>query len=354
MSDSEETAAAETRSGSRKREPAGDGEEGGHEAKKQRTVKYVYKPEMYLDADGNRISNYGDYRRGLTMAQNAKKCAFREDMSEHDNGRMRRYLTRRFRGDPVSFFKKWDLDDIVYDHKEEWAVDKNETMAFAIFVQFTVYVDNETAEREAERAKNADKRIGMGLVKKRLNLNEVRIAQDKKSNLIFNPISLCQRRLRQLSSRRRSKARTLIDCIAEVYNYSGEPLSAEMFQELWDAKCSEPHTSVQDNQLLGIVKFVVASILRGDKKYLLVVYEILLGNVGKICAPQTHRYLISVLDECENAAVLAGSVAVASRAPDFAASPSLSDDYDEDTDSSSDACSSDSSEDEDYNEYDEL
>ena len=224
----------------------------------------------------------GDDKELIEFARKQRVRMYGDGDSEASDARVRAYMTSIFKDDPVSFFLAWDMDAVLHDNRKEWVADPKHITALNVNVQFKLHMDNKTV-RASGRSSS-----GKGAASyKRPSDVDILSSADKGVTFYFEAVSSCSRRLRQLAARQHSKARTYIDCVMEVYNFDpSKGLSQEMYSDLMDAKRSEPKSSIQDNQMLGIIKMVMGSILKGERKYSLVIYEMLLGRIGATCAPK--------------------------------------------------------------------
>lgn len=277
---------------------------------KNKLYRYLYRPDKLYNEDGLPLvgaDDDDDEESDAEIARAQRRRIYELGDKSKNNARVRAHLADCFKSDPSSFFQEWDMNKVVHDSRAQWIEDAEYVSSINISVQFVLYMDNKsvrsTGRGSARQNPNRHKRPTQV---------DVLNSKDKNETFYFERVAICARRQRQFSGRQHSKARTFIDCIVEVYNYDrSKGLTPAMVQEISDAKQSEPRSSIADNQMLGIVKMVVNSILRGERKYFLVVYRMLIDKIGAECAPRTHKYLVNLIEHFESLAVKSASSSIA-------------------------------------------
>lgn len=265
---------------------------------KKKLYRYLYRPDLLESEEGEPLVDKDDELSAIEVARAQRRRIYKRGDKKKNCARVRSHLASCFKSKPDAFFQEWDIDRIVHGSREHWVEDPEYVAAVNISVQFVLYMDNKSV-RNTGRGSSRQNPARY----KRPSQQDVLEATDKNETFYFERVAICARRQRQFSGRQHSKARTFIDCIVEVYNYDrSEGLTPEMMQEINDAKQSEPRSSIADNQMLGIVKMVVNSILAGERKYFLVVYQMLIGEIGAKCAPNTHAYLVDFIGHFEKLA----------------------------------------------------
>jgi hypothetical protein len=275
----------------------------------KRIFRYLYRPDKLEREDGVCLVDDEDELSGAEVSRAQHRRIFEHGNKKKNNARVRSHLAGCFKKDPCSFFQEWDMDRVVHSSREQWVEDPEYVAAINISVQFVLYMDNQSV-RNTGRGSSRQNPVRY----KRPSQSDVLEAADKNETFYFERVAICARRQRQFSGRQHSKARTFIDCIVEVYNYDrSKGLTPEMVQEINEAKRSEQRSGIADNQMIGIIKMVVNSILAGERKYFLVVYRMLLGEIGAKCAPRTHAYLTEFIGHFERLALNSRSIEVSDR-----------------------------------------
>lgn len=256
-----------------------------------------YSPENFVDSDGKYIvgPRNGDIsrKRVRQFARRQVTRVYGGESTDTCNKRVRRHLTHSFRANPTAFFSPIDHETLIYDSREQWLVPDEHVTALTVNLQFKLF---RRVNDKRKSRKNAHDRDAYNQQLERCKApteEEILSASDKNVTFYFEYVYDTNVRLRQLGGRQHNKARTHIDCVVEVYNYeTGRPLTTGMRAELARAKrTTKGAGSASDRQLLGTISHVVNSILAGERKFMLVVYDLLRGPVGATCAPQTHAYL---------------------------------------------------------------
>lgn len=281
------------------------------DARLETPPRVAYRPDRFLSMSGSPlVGKCTDSRKRRRQIADEQVCGvYRGEDTEKQNKRVRTYLTDTFRDDPLAFFKPFDHERLVFASRAHWLFDDDHIMAFVFNIQFKIFRRNGNGGKVYARSYRRGSSRSTDVYERQLQRcqkpSEEEILSTAKKNITFwtEYVNDTSRRLRQLGGRQFNKASTHIDCVVEIYNSrTGVPLSADMRNELMRAKRTKiPGTSTTaDRQLLGVVSHVLNSILRGEQRFFLVVYDTLLGRIGKSCAPRTHAFLRDCIGRFEN------------------------------------------------------
>ncbi len=198
----------------------------------------------------------------------ASTSSYKKEKEEDTDSarRISKYLKTEFPGNDLSFFKPWALDSILYRHVLDWGVPKT-INALAVYVQFIWY--GTTFEKHLNNRRKND------------NIT-----------IVFDLIS-CHpsRRLQQIMNRKRSRAKTQVFLLLSVHDYNREGLNPSQISELQIASAKDRTGRDPDSRLTNLMKYVIQTDDRGDRRFRMIVRKCLAEKVGRECAPNSWRYV---------------------------------------------------------------
>lgn len=302
-----------------------------------RASNAVYRPEAFLTSDGRPLygSEHESMRERRQRSARQLSASFSGEKKSRNRLRVLRLLTDVYRRDPCNFFRPIDVDSLVFDTRDRWYAADEHVRARMINPQFRLFnhrraplngsggsssSSGDLAKRPGKSSSRRDSSSlsgsGGGANKRKSGSKardayenqlercrapdeqEILNAKQMSVTFFFEYVRDIDLRLRQLGGRQHNKSLTYISTFVAVYNADpAEPLTVEMRERLDGAKSKRTKTKIAnayDRQMYGIVSTVVESILAGEGLFMLHVYDILLGEVGRMCAPETHKYLTRV------------------------------------------------------------
>lgn len=264
-----------------------------------RAANAVYRPELFKTRDGANLYGPPDESKKRQRKRTRQQLdSSRRGEDEHAcSKRVRGLLTNVYRGNEAAFFQPCDIDALVFDTRDQWYADEEHVRARIVNPQFKLYSQRgascASARRSGHKAKDAyENQLARCEAPSE---EEIVNAEQMSVTFFFEYVRDVGIRLRQLGGRQHNKAITHISTFVAVFNADpSKPLTAEMRERLDNAKSKRTkckNGNACDRQMLGIVTMVVESILNGENMFVMHVYDMLLGEVGKKYAPETHAYL---------------------------------------------------------------
>ena len=263
--------------------------------------KFQYSPDQFVDDNGKALvaDEDGETTGKEAVVTRKRQMRYKEkdpDEEKRTHKRVRKYLAERFTGNPMLPFCSWDLNSIM--NNSEWYASTSDIKAVIVIIQFVNYKNDEMVLGKKGRSAKSSSSSKSSKSTSKAGMN-------KKTMFYVESVMDVDVRLRQLKSRHHAKADTHIHIVMEIHNYDPRKnMTVDMYNELMSAKCTPAVSSSKggakissmDTKLMSLLCTVHESIRKGERKYMMVVCDILLGDIGKNILPNSHNLLKSYLD----------------------------------------------------------